>query len=50
MSHSSRVRDTIAEWQTRLLQLDKRNNLLNFKPKRAVRILNRAADAFARER
>ena len=49
MSHSSRVRDTVAEWQTRLLQLNKRNNLLNFKPKRAVRILNRAGDAFARE-
>ena len=31
-----RVARRISEWQTRLLQLDRRNNLLYFKPGRSV--------------
>ena len=49
MPPDPRFQQTIADWQTRLLQLDRRNNLINFKPNRAVTILNRTPDGLADE-
>lgn len=46
MAKSARkLAEVIGEWQTRLLQLDRRNNLLYFKPRRsAIRILDTSPD------
>ena len=43
--HSDKLAEVIGEWQTRLLQLDRRNNLLYFKPGRsAVQVVGTSPD------
>ncbi len=48
--HSDKLAEVIGEWQTRLLQLDRRNNLLYFKPKRsAIRIIDTSPDKISED-
>lgn len=46
-SSDKTVQDTIARWQTHLLQLDRRNNLLYLKSRSGVRIVDQRPDEIA---
>ncbi len=43
------VAAVMADWQKKLLQLDRRNNLLYFKPGRAIEIVNATVDGLTEQ-
>ena len=43
------VATVMADWQKKLLQLDRRNNLLYFKPGRAIEIVNTTVDGLTEQ-